>query len=894
MHDPHILAVTETWLSSTITDSEIIPPSHKILRRDRDGRGGGVAIITKNEVDCTELERIPNHESIFCKINFRGFSTLFGVVYRPPKNPISDLEAVTEYLGRVLKNEQKLILTGDFNLPGIDWNKLAISGSHDTDSARLLLETAFCHDMQQIVHVPTRVTETSRSTLDLVFVKNFSEKHSVTTENGIADHKLVTVGFDVNKTKRKVTSRKFRDFLASDDVSILDCLHLGLSDFSPGDNVSTLWSKFKTLVLSCIDRFVPLRQRTTKRNNPWITREIIHLKRRIARRRKSKLNYGSDFSTLKQELTAKLRCARSRFHNQTLPLFLKEAPQKFWRFLSGAKCGIEKLKINGVVVTNPERIANELNFTFHGSFTDPHSVSSISTLLPPCATMPDLGFSREGIFDLLLKIKTKKASGPDGLPNAFLYRYAEVISEYLYIIFNASVDEASLPMDWMLAKIIPVFKAGDKLSPTNYRPISLISTCCKLIEHVIASHISNYLEANQFFVEYQHGFRKHVSTVTQLVSVVHDFASAIDKQQQIDAIFLDLSKAFDRVPHVQLVERLKEVGIPQKLVRWIEAYLSKRMQFVECNGSRSNVLPVLSGVPQGSVLGPLFFLIFINDIGKHIDENVQVKLFADDCILYSVIDNCDSQVRLNNNLCKLADWCGRNGMLINFSKTVSMTITNIKNPLIHCYQIGTRHIKTVSSVKYLGLTITNNLNWDAHYDDICSRAFRKLCFLRRKLRRSPKKVKLEAYRTLIRPVLEYGSIVWCPHYTKHIEKIERIQRLAARFIASDYRLRSSVTNMLKQLELEPLQKRRQIAKLKFLYLLYHKKIGMNSDTYLLPAPHTSARLNHSKTIRPLFAHAKIFQKSFFPCTIEHWNALPSDFVECCDVNSFERMLSSFL
>lgn len=133
-----------------------------------------------------------------------------------------------------------------------------------------------------------------------------------------------------------------------------------------------------------------------------------------------------------------------------------------------------------------------------------------------------------------------------------------------------------------------------------------------------------------------------------------------------------------------------------------------------------------------------------------------------------------------------------------------------------------------------------------------------------------------------------------PQYTKHIEKIERIQRLAARFIVSDYRLRSSVTNMLKQLELEPLQKRRQIAKLKFLYLLYHKKIGLNSDTYLLPAPHGSARLNHSKTIRPFFAHTKIFQKSFFPCTIERWNALPSDFVECRDENSFERLLSSSL
>lgn len=895
LYDPHILAVTETWLNSQISDSEVVPPSHKIIRRDREARGGGVALILKNDINCFLLEDIPNHESLFCQLSYRSTSFLFGVVYRPPKSSVEYMELLSGYLERMVRDGQKFILTGDFNLPTIDWNTLSVPASQETASAQILLETLFFHSLKQIVMTPTRVAENTQSILDLVFIKHFHDNCFVETTTGVADHKLVHVTLNVRKEEVASAVQTYRDFLRANDESILDYLHFSLPDFARGGDVQLLWDKFKKIVTHCITEYVPIRRKKTQRQNPWITREIIHLKRRIRRKRKRSTQNQNhhEIRCLKDELTLKLQNARSTFYDQTLPSFLKESPEKFWRFLSNSKHTVDQLRIDGTVTNNLQNIANALNKCFQTSFTERDLHSSEDTI--PAAffgpsRMDDITISQEGIFSLLLKINVRKSSGADNIPTAFLQRYSELVSEYLYVLFNASLHQCMLPSDWLTAKVVPVFKSGDKLDPANYRPISLISTCCKIFEHIVASHIIQHLESKNFFVQYQHGFRKNVSTITQLVSVIHDFTSAVDNHLQIDAVFLDLSKAFDRVPHKLLIDKLKEIGLPDRMVYWIEAYLLNRTQFVQCTSVRSNHISVMSGVPQGSVLGPLLFLIFINDIAAGIDDTVTVKLFADDCVVYSVINDISSQMVLNESICKLSDWCDRRKMRINFTKTVCMTITTKRNPLPYVYKIGEQIIQNVSSTKYLGLTISNNLKWDAHIDNICAKAFRKLCFLRRKLRTSSKKAKLEAYRTLIRPVLEYASIVWDPFYAKDIARVERIQRLAARFIMHDYRSSSSVTNMLEQVELEPLHLRRQVARLKFFFLLYSNKIGLCRDTYIHPAPLRSTRLNNSKVVRPYFSRSKRFQMSYFPRTTEEWNALPECVVQCTNVNCFEKLL----
>lgn len=469
LYDPHILAVTETWLNSQISDSEVVPPSHKIIRRDREGRGGGVALILKNDINCFLLEDIPNHESVFCQLSYRSVSFLFGVVYRPPKSSVEYMELLSGYLERMLRGGQKFILTGDFNLPTIDWNTLSVSASQDTASAQILLETLFFHNLKQLVMTPTRVADNTQSILDLVFIRNFHDNCFVETTTGVADHKLVHVTLNVHKEEVASEVKTYRDFLRANDESILDYLHFSLPDFARGGDVQLLWDQFKKIVTHCITEYVPIRRKKTQRQNPWITREIIHLKRRIRRRRKrpTQNQNCNELRCLKDELTLKLQNARSTFYEQTLPSFLKESPEQFWRFLSNSKHTVDQLRIGGTVTNNLQSIANALNKCFQTSFTEPDLHSSQDPMPASflCTSpMDDITISQEGIFSLLLKINVRKSSGADNIPTAFLQRYSELVSEYLCVLFNASLHQCMLPSDWLTAKVVPVFKSGDKLN----------------------------------------------------------------------------------------------------------------------------------------------------------------------------------------------------------------------------------------------------------------------------------------------------------------------------------------------------------------------------------------------------------------------------------------------
>lgn len=238
----------------------------------------------------------------------------------------------------------------------------------------------------------------------------------------------------------------------------------------------------------------------------------------------------------------------------------------------------------------------------------------------------------------------------DSVPNAFLIRYAEWNAKYLCLIFQSSLLRAELPSDWKHAKITPVPKTDDYSLVSSFRPISLLCTSVKILEHIIFKHLSKFIERNNLITPLQHGFRKGYSTVTQLIETFHDLAAAIDMNGQVDVILLDFEKAFDRVSHQKLLIKLKPILKNEKLLAWITAYLSVRSQCVAIDGVTSSSAPVKSGVPQGSILGPLFFLLFINDIVLNLP--VKIKLFADDCILYQEIYSYSDQESLNTALAR--------------------------------------------------------------------------------------------------------------------------------------------------------------------------------------------------------------------------------------------------
>lgn len=590
------------------------------------------------------------------------------------------------------------------------------------------------------------------------------------------------------------------------------------------------------------------------------------------------------------ELTVKLKnqvsSDRQRYYGDLLPSYIKSAPEKFWRSISPKSEECDVFDVNGALVHETKEIANLFNVHFKSVFTRDNSIlPSYDVALPP---IPDIEITESGVFNMLLNLDIRKSSGPDDIPNCFLKRYAEWVSKYLKVLFMKSLEFGQVPGDWKTARVKPLHKTGNKQHIKNYRPISLTSTACKILEHIIHKHILEFLEKHKFLTIHQHGFRKGYSTITQLVQTVHDFANNINNGKQTDAIFMDFSKAFDKVSHQKLLHKLNIILNNPQLINWISDYLSGRSQFVTFKNHDSDRLSVDSGVPQGSVLGPLFFLLYINDMAN--DLPVKIKLYADDCVLYSTIDSHSDQMLLNDAFQQVVAWCKDWQMSVNFEKTVFMCITNKKDKLSFHYSANNIFLSEVTEYKYLGLHITNTLKWDRHIEKVTANAYRRLFFLRRALKLSIPSVRLLAYKTVILPVLDYAAIIWDPYTQANIKKLERVQRKAVRFIYNNYS-RTSVTELLKQANLPALTERNRVSRLKFLFQLINKHYNIDISDIITFSSGYATRQRHHLTLTPFRVKNNCFKYSFFPRSVTEWNNLTNTQVAQPSLSSFAANIS---
>ena len=295
-----------------------------------------------------------------------------------------------------------------------------------------------------------------------------------------------------------------------------------------------------------------------------------------------------------------------------------------------------------------------------------------------------------------------------------MFMGGQLIRYILASFFQASLKQGTIPIDWTTANVVPIFKKGDRLQPINYRPISLTSITCKMLEHIITSNIMQHLDSHNILHDAQHGFRKHRSTETQLIQLIDNLAHNIDNRIQTDAILLDFQKAFDKVPHHRLLYKLKYYGISPQALNWVHSFLTNRTQQVLLEGNMSSSINVTSGVPQGSVLGPLLFLIYINDLPDYIQNNSTVKLFADDTIIYHPINNQQDSIALQEDLDSLQRW--ESDWLMHFhpQKCQTMHITNKRNIIQSTYTIHNHKLQTTNTAKYLGIHIHSTLNWNTH------------------------------------------------------------------------------------------------------------------------------------------------------------------------------------
>ena len=490
--------------------------------------------------------------------------------------------------------------------------------------------------------------------------------------------------------------------------------------------------------------------------------------------------------------------------------------------------------------------------------------------LSPYSSAPDLQINPNGVAKQLAALNPRKACGPDELPARVLKEVSVSISYWLCYLFQQSYNQSAIPEDWSKATITPIFKKDNKSNPANYHPISLTCICCKVMEHIVLSHMAKHLALNNVIINEQHGFRKGLSCETQLITAIHDWATSLNQRTQTDVILLDFSKAFDTVPHVRLLAKLDYYGLRGNTLKWIKSFLSNRSQVVSVNGIKSTPEEVSSGVPQGSILGPVLFLLYINDINSNITSNL--RLFADDCIVYREIQSINDHHILQQDLDIIFTWSTTWQLHFNVEKCYHLGVTLKKTPSEYSYALLSQVIPSVKSATYLGISITNDLRWNSHCDNICKKAHSTLGLLRCILSGCTTEVKSQAYLSMVRPKLEYAACAWNPHTEVNINKIEMVQRRAARFVYNDYSRYNHVSQMLENLGWDTLEKRRLISQATMFYKINRNLVGIQLPDEVKKTNRTSRYVN-SFSYKQLQCNNNIYKYSFYPRTIITWNNL---------------------
>jgi hypothetical protein len=408
------------------------------------------------------------------------------------------------------------------------------------------------------------------------------------------------------------------------------------------------------------------------------------------------------------------------------------------------------------------------------------------------------------------------------------------------------------------------------------------------MEHIIVSNMITFLESHHILYDKQHGFRSKRSCETQLVEFTHELHTNMQKNTQVDAVVMDFSKAFDKVAHNRLLYKLDYYGIRGNTLNWIQDFLRDRKQRVLVGGESSTEARVTSGVPQGSVLGPALFLVFINDLPD--DVTSSVRLFADDTIVYRNIKSTKDCEALQKDLDTLERWENEWQMEFHPDKCNVIRITRAKKPIIHNYHLRGHQLEAVPDAKYLGVTLSQDLRWDRHINNVKTSATRTLNFLKRNLKISSTKIKERAYNGLVRPQLEYSAAVWDPHTIKGTNTIEMVQRRAARWACNRFNNTSSVTDMLNHLGWRTLEQRRADQRLTMLYKITNNLVAINPAVYITPVTRATRHSHHLGFIQ--FSTRKDhFRLSYFPRTVIQWNKLPLCVVQSPSVEVFKLQVA---
>jgi hypothetical protein len=694
-----------------------------------------------------------------------------------------------------------------------------------------------------------------------------------------------TIDYDYNRTDFALVNEDLQQVQWSDEFENLDA--------------NDMWVVFRDKLFSILNKFTPMRRRKNRKRPAWMTRAASRAQKykcKMWKRYRQDKCYNNliEYKKALNFATSVFKQAKKDFEVK-LAGKIKTDSKSFYSYVRSKSKTKDKVgpltDDKGTITTDNTAMCKILNEFFSSVFTD----ESLYPILPDIQEvfkedhskkLLDLGVTDNMVLNRLLKLKPNKAPGLDKLVPKILVEAASYVSKPLCMIFNRSINTGVVPVEWKQANISVIFKKGSRNLPSNYRPISLTSQVCKVLESLIKDKIVQHLTDFKLLKESQHGFIKNKSCLTNLLEyllTVHDY---VDKGVPVDVIYLDFQKAFDRVPHRRLLHKVRAHGIDGNVGRWIENWLSNRQQRVVLNGSLSEWKEVTSGVPQGSVLGPVLFLLYINDL----DDSITSKLlkFADDAKLFRNVNNAQEVDKLREDLHRLCEWSSEWLMLFNYDKCKVMHF-GYKN-LAEDYSMDGKILQVTESERDLGVIIQKDLKVSQQCSKVVKTANSILGMINRSFTYKTKEIVIQLYKSLVRPHLDYCIQAWRPHLIKDINLLESIQHRVTRMIPGFRNLPYS--ERLHKLKLTTLETRRLRGDLIEVFKIMNGHEGLKVSQFFNFAE--SSLRGHSLKLFKTRFNTNIGKFTFCNRVVDEWNMLPEDVVSSNTVLNFKIKLDHFL
>ena len=911
-----IILVTETHLDNSIDSSEINIDGYHLFRRDRNRHGGGVAVYVRGElapIEISELQR-PETESIYIKILKCSIPCILGVFYRPPNqsavNRDITLDALRSQLDFLcITSKLPFFIFGDFNDRCEQW----ISEHLNSELGRSLVNLVDEYNLSQVIKEPTR----GLNLLDLL-ITNSSDcisKVAVIEALDNLDHSMITGVLKAYHSKQLAYKRRVRHF-TDERLQTLNC-RLGdiewINLLTSNMTADVCAETFAYILTEELDKIIPIEIITIRpRDKPGMTsyvRKLFNKSHRLCRRAKSTKTHADNAKFVIARRKAKKAWFGAQQTHHAKMYAKATGPgghsKVFWKILK-QNFGNTKSQTIPTLIDGPNVYTTDCSkATVLNAYFVEQSTLDLSNQprLPDVATESDLltdcridgiNVSIPAVYSILTSLEVTKATGPDGFGNTLLKNCAASLCVPISIIAKLSFDTGEFPKIWKTANVVPIFKKGEKHCKKNYRPISLLSNVSKVLERLVYLNLYDHCMKNKLLSPKNSGFKKGDGAINQMLCITDNIYKALDCGKDVVMVYLDISKAFDKVWHKGLLYKLQCFGVGGSLLTWIGSYLSNRKQRVVLNGQESSILCSNAGVPQGSILGPLLFLIFVNDIEISIKSDMFI--FADDVTLAKIYDLLsEAESCLNTDLNTISKWAERWMVSFNLEKTLFINFSFKKNrantPKI---EFNGFQLKQVHEHKHLGIILSEDLKWSKHISHITSKANQRIGALYRQSQKMTRTQIETMYLSTIRPVLEYGSVVFANCTIGDAKLIENVQRRAAVLCTGAIR-RTETAKLMAETGWDSLELRRKRSKMLLFFQIAKKtaplyltnRISFKDQTHERSSRSTS---RHNMLIAEPRCRLQCYLNSFFPECARNWNDLTTTVVNCTSVDTFKTRL----